>query len=84
MRLFALVVCAVDLLSFRHEGREAVDHVRVRLHIHLQQALTEGLSVVEAFAAAYRRCDAELARLEVNKSGTTAVSALIRVCVAKL
>jgi protein phosphatase PTC1 len=34
--------------------------------------------VFEAFEASYRRCDADLCALEVRKSGTTAVSVLIR------
>jgi protein phosphatase PTC1 len=61
-----------------HEGREAVDYVRVKLHEHLRDALNEGKTVFEAFEASYRRCDADLCALEVRKSGTTAVSVLIR------
>jgi serine/threonine protein phosphatase PrpC len=61
-----------------HEGREAVDYVRVKLHEHLREALSEGKTVFEAFEASYRRCDADLCALEVRKSGTTAVSVLIR------
>ena len=61
-----------------HEGREAVDYVRVRLHEHLREALADGKSVAEAFQAAYRRVDDDLLTLEVRKAGTTAVSVLIR------
>jgi serine/threonine protein phosphatase PrpC len=61
-----------------HEGREAVDYVRTKLHEHLRDSLNEGKTVFEAFEASYRRCDADLCALEVRKSGTTAVSVLIR------
>jgi protein phosphatase PTC1 len=61
-----------------HEGREAVDYVRTKLHEHLRDALSDGKSVPEAFQIAYRRADDDLLALEVRKSGTTAVSVLIR------
>lgn len=50
-----------------HEGREAVDYVRVKLHEHLREALESGKAVQEAFDYAYKRCDSEMGLLELQK-----------------
>lgn len=59
-----------------HGGKSAVEFVQEHLHENLLLEMSKGVSIAEAFRAAYLNTDKELAVKDPGKAGCTAVSAL--------
>lgn len=62
-----------------HGGRGAVDFVKDHLHENLLEVLKENSNVHEAFKIAYVKTDDQIGEAQIQYSGTTTVSALLRV-----
>jgi serine/threonine protein phosphatase PrpC len=63
-----------------HGGRQSVDYVVKVLHLNLEQELKKNpsMSLEDAFTNAYLATDAQLLRQKIIRSGTTAVTCLLR------
>lgn len=62
-----------------HGGRGAVEYTAQHLHVNLEQELSHNNNVPDAIHKAYLTTDQQLGKSQVQYSGTTSVSALIRV-----
>jgi len=62
-----------------HGGKDAVNFVAKNLHINLENILKENSDVKEAFNIAYEQTDTQIGEAKIMFSGTTTISALLRV-----